>query len=133
VILKDQHTLQNVINKLSSLNMDRPWWVEVTRCKNTRSIAQNKLFWMWLKIWGDDLGYSKDEMYDVVVSRLWPLHDEERLSYNGQEVARQRRTSQLTTKDFTALLDNIDREAANTGTVLPKPEDIYYEAMGWKK
>lgn len=39
----------------------------------------------------------------------------------------------MTVKEFTRYLENMERRWAEHGTVLPRPEDVYYAAMGIKR
>ena len=132
MIISDEEDKQSAIAKIGNLNLEKIWRVDVSEYKCNRSKAQNRLLWIWLTIWGDDLGYTKEEMYDVAVHFCWPLPEQE-LICNGKQVSRQRRTSQLNTKTFSEFLDHIDRKAAQQGTLLPRPEDMYFEAMGLKR
>jgi hypothetical protein len=129
MIIKDEAGRERAFEKIAAINLSKPWELEIKPYKKNRTAAQSRLMWMWFGLWGQDLGYTKDEMYDVAVDQLWPIHEEE-LTCNGISVARQRRTSNLNTKDFADFLNNIDMKASETGTVLPHPEDLYCEAMG---
>ena len=128
MIIKDEQGRDQAFKKLASLNLLKPWRLNLEPYKKNRSAAQNKLFHLWLHIWGQDLGYSDVEIYDIAVSQCWPIIDEE-LTSNGFNIPRQRRTSSLKTKEFSDFLNNIDMKAGETGTVLPHPEDLYMEAM----
>lgn len=128
MIIKDEQSRERAFEKLAALNLKKPWEIELKPYKHSRSNSQNKLLWLWLNLWGQDLGYTKDEMYDVAVAQLWPINDDE-LRCHGENVPRQRRTSSLNTKEFSDFLNNIDIKASETGTVLPKPEELYMAAM----
>ena len=120
------------INAINSLNLETKWQIEIKKYRKNRSNCQNRLLWLWLKVLGDDLGYHKDEMYDVVIDQCWPCGMEEVL-FGDKKIIRQRKTSQLDTKEFTLFLEAIDRLACGLGIVLPCPDDLYYESMGVKR
>lgn len=99
--------------------------------KNKRSISQNKLFWMWVTVIGQDLGYTPIEMHDYIVETLCPKTTLEVL---GKVITRSLGTSELGVKEFAVLLDMMETWAGTTfGIRLPQPKDEYYEAMGWKE
>jgi hypothetical protein len=128
MIIKDESGRERAFEKIAALNLKKPWDLELKPYKKNRSNAQNRLLFMWLHIWGQDLGYTDKEMYEIAVNQCWPFVEDE-LTCMGNAVPRQRRTSLLNTKDFTLLLNNIDIKASETGTVLPHPDDLYHEAM----
>jgi hypothetical protein len=128
MIIKDEQGRERAFEKLAALNLKKPWELEIKPYKKNRTEAQNKLLWKWLHIWGQDLGYSDKEIYEIAVAQCWPLIEEE-LVCMGNRIPRQRRTSLLNTKDFSEFLNNIDIKASETGTVLPHPEDLYHAAM----
>ena len=127
LIFNESHKLE-IIETIRALNSEFKWQVEVKRYRKNRSDCQNRLLWLWLGVIGDELGYHKDEMYDVVVDQCWPCGMEEVL-FCEKKIVRQRKTSQLNSKEFTVFLNNIDSLSLGLGIILPKPEDVYLEAM----
>ena len=127
-----------VINAINSLNLETKWQIEIKKYRKNRSDAQNRLLWMWLDILGRELGYidelgrGKGDMYDIAVDQCWP-HGYEEITFKEKKIIKQRKTSKLDTKDFTVFLNNIDMLAIGLGIILPKPDDLYFEAMGVKR
>lgn len=128
LIIKDEQGRDRAFEKLAALNLNKPWELEIKPYRKNRTLAMNRLLWMWLHIWGQDLGYSDTEIYEIAVDQCWPLIEEE-LICHGVKVPRQRRTSLLNTKEFSDFLNSIDIKASETGTVLPHPDSLYFEAM----
>lgn len=120
--------------------------VTITDKKPSRSVAQNALYWQWLNLIGTEIGYSKDEMHDQVKERLLlPLMLEHSDRYpEAQDVmdmltlAPQKKllilslisTTALTVHHFAQYLNEVEAFAGNMGIRLPRPDDLYHEAMG---
>jgi hypothetical protein len=122
---------ERAINKIKSLNLDKPWSVDIKPYKKNRSLAQNKLYFMWMKIIGDEIGYTSEEIHAIMADRFLTT---EFVEYGGNKIKRDKSTSKLNTKEFTEYLESIDRWAAGEmGIVLPSPEDLIFEAMGIRR
>ena len=118
------------ISFLKSLSLAKVWTLEIKLYRKDRSAAQNKLLWMWLTIIGNELGYTKDEIYEEMVDLYLPMIEMRR--FNGEKREVRLTTSKLNTKEFTEFLSNIDLFASGMGIILPHPEDLMWEAMGVK-
>lgn len=103
--------------------------VEFKKTKKGRSVAQNALYWKWITTFGRELGYSKDEMHEVLTEKLLPTR--EITDLDGNELTVRTSTKSLKVEEFGNYLNDIDRLAAQQGILLPHPEDLYYEAMGY--
>ena len=91
---------------------------------------QNSLYMLWVETLARDAGYFKDEMHDILREKMLG-----------------RRTTQLKDKTFETLrsITELDKEqmkdyliaidifAIANGFELPRPEDLYDDAMGYKK
>lgn len=107
-----------------------PWEVIVRKWRKQRSHPQNSMYWQWLTIIGDELGYTKDEMHDTLREKFLPWTEVEVCG-----VRRKRLTSTsdpaFTTAMMTEYLNHIDRFAAQElGILLPHPEDAAYQQWG---
>jgi len=120
--------------------------VTLEKQKLTRSAAQNRLYWMWIGIIAQELGYSKDEMHEIYKERLlWPIlirDSDEFAELNSRiravfeagmklEAAELRKhvigmltTTKLTVQQFTEYLREIEADALRMGIPLPHP-DLY--------
>lgn len=112
-----------------SLDLSKPWSVEIKRRVKNRSHQQNALYWKWLSIIGDHLGYERDELHDYFRERFLAV---DYLEILGEQVKRLTRTSG---RDFTPAMmadymDRIERLAAQElGILLPHPEDDHYQTI----
>lgn len=120
--------------------------VIITDKDETRSQAQNRLYFGWVHILADKKGWADDEMHLYlkrkflalilaiddgemletieslkVAKNSLPLSHYERLARN---VAGGIRSSRVNTKQFTEYLNNIEQWAYLQGVTLPVPEDL---------
>lgn len=125
---------------------DRPWLVEIKLHKPNRSLAQNRLYWWWLRqiaehVNGTGVAQVADretgEVHGHTVTTQ-DLHDWFRHSFlgrravemNGRIYESARSTTTLTVNEFTDYLTKIEVHCQERmGLVLPHPMD-YAEAMG---
>ncbi len=123
-------------------------WFEVESEKKRRSLSQNALMWLWFTEIGKAIGETKDDVYQLVKPHyLLPI-----LVRDDPEVAELMDSIQgvggpegdlleqrfirsvissrlLTVKQFTELLNDIERDARIRGIKLTNPEDMYFEAL----
>ena len=131
MIIRSQEDKNKVLNRISMLVIDKPWEVEIKPYKKNRSLRQNKLYFAWMKIIGDQLGYESEEIHAIMADKF--LVDKF-VEYAGKQIKRDKSTSKLNTKEFTDYLQRIDRfVASELGIILPVPDDQYYEIFGIKK
>jgi len=120
--------------------------------EQSRSIQQNRLAFLWYKTIslekqdntpeyyrsfcklciGVPIRRENDtfrEKYDRVIR---PLSYENKIEIMGEPINFPI-TRDMGVKEMTHYLDGIDRMYAEQGVVLPKPEDLYYSAMGIKR
>lgn len=104
--------------------------LEIKKNASKRTDAQNKLYWFWLGIIGDDTGYRPDEIH-----KLMKMQFLEPITYRimDKDVIDYPSTTKLTVREFTEYLNMIELWASDLGMVMPHPEDIYYTAMGYMK
>lgn len=104
--------------------------IEIKEDKATRSDKQNRLYWEWAKIIGDELGYSKDEVHVLLGDKFL-----EKIVVQGKHKTIEQIPSTTTLKvsEFKDYLEQIDMFMAEYGIMLPRPEDLYYESMGIKR
>lgn len=120
--------------------------------KKDRSVAQNSLLWRWNTIIGSELGESKEEIHERNKERfLVPIYERDDLDYAAmieavRSVYRQglqqdalflrkrivalTSTTKATTAQMAEFLTEIERDASRLGIILPRPDDVYLEALG---
>lgn len=127
-IINNQETLDNLIWILKDMGLEKRYAVTIED-KNLRSKAQNALLHMWIDIIVKDTGYTKDEM-KIILKDKFLGYEEITNKRTGEIIKSLRHTSDLNTTEFTDFLNEIDALCAGLNINLPKPQDLYYEAMG---
>lgn len=128
-ILRDNTIRQNAQRFIQALNLDsKVWQVEIKPYRKNRSKAQNRLYWKWLTLIGSELGYQRDEMHAIMADMfLEPIT----VQAMGKTICVAPSTTKLNTKEFTQYLEQIEIFASSEfGITLPRPDDLYWEAMG---
>ena len=124
------HILQMMCRDFFGANDVEEAVVEIKPNKLTRSNAQNNLYWEWISIVSDELGYTKDETHALLRDKF--LGYNEYQNKKGNNIKELRSTTKLNTTEFKDYLEQIDILMAEYGITLPRPEDLYYKAMGIK-
>jgi len=136
----------DLIQKLTRIqfNGSMPVYVaEVKPYKLTRSSAQNRMMWMWLKLIADHITEHTPEQYDeagqIILFSDDDMHEwfksvylpTKIVDYGGKIIRVNKSTARLKTDEFTNYLEKIDMYAAqHLNLVLPHPDDLYWKAMG---
>jgi len=110
--------------------------VSIKEDKLTRSAKQNRLLWLWYEVIAKDTFQPAKDVFEdgVWVKGLHTLFKEEYLPKQFYDDGTQKEpsTKGLSTSDFKNYLEQIDHGMATMGIILPRPEDLYYESMGYK-
>ena len=126
-----RHIIESmIVSHFSEFPDDEKAIIEIKQDKDSRSTKQNRLYWEWIKLIGTETGYTKDETH--VVMRHKYLGYEEVTTKTGV-IKELRSTTKLNMGDFKDYLEQIDIFASEYGIILPRPEDLYYESMGYKR
>lgn len=107
-------------------SLEGVWDVEITKHKKSRSVAANRLMWMWLNLIAKETGNEPEDLHHLLKVKF--LGTETKI-FMGSEIERPKSTTKLNTKEFTNYLDKIETLAMSIGITLPHPEVIYAEAM----
>jgi len=97
---------------------DAPLEVVIRPYKKNRSIEQNNTYWDWVATIGNDLGYPKDDMHEVLMRKFLKPHS---IEIDG-EVIEVFSTKRLNTKEMSAYMEHIMRFAAEMDIPLRDPE-----------
>ena len=109
--------------------LEHGWAVQIKKHVKSRTVAQNSLMWMWLNIIAQETGNSEDDLHEIFKLKFLGSETVEAFGY---KIERTKSTTKLTTAEFTSYLDKIDALMFSIGITLPKPDDLYHEAMGCK-
>lgn len=128
---------------------DGTWQVTFEEVTNDRTLAQNRLAFMWYKELakqrGTDPGYERNFCKLRYGCPIMAADDEEfaaafndvilKLPYRKQINAMEylEVTRLMDTTQFTQYLNDIEREASEHGYILTHPDDVYERAMGVKR
>jgi hypothetical protein len=88
-----------------------------------RTLAENRLFWLWMACMEHETGTPKEDCHDYYCSKFLRRH----VLINGEEKPVTGGTSKLNTVQFSGFLDSIQADAAaEFGIKLPNPEDLHW-------
>ena len=99
---------------------DGDYSVMIEDRKDSRSLQQNRLYWKWVGIIGDDLGYFKEEMHEALLNEFAPSYTYRDLK--GKPQKENVRSSKMTLDQMDDYMMQVDRFAAEMGIILPRPE-----------
>ena len=95
-------------------------YVEIEVVKRARSLKMNALLWVWYGIIGQSLGYSSQEVHEIMKTLLLPTR---KVLYKGKQIELPPSTTSLNTTDFGEFMLRVQAEAGQLGISLPSPED----------
>ena len=137
-ICRTQLDLENVRLNLLSMSLDRPVEITIKEYVKNRSHAQNLLMHDWFNKMSEHYFLTTGESYAPLAWK--ELLKEKFLGFDMIELpdgtikAITKHTSDCNTKELTEFLEKIDHYAVTElGLMLPKPDDLYWEAMGITK
>jgi hypothetical protein len=86
-----------------------------------RSLAQNNYYWSCITLIGEELGYTKEELHEIMLDMFAPIMTYRDL--NNKPKQRKIRSSEMSTKEMSEYMNHIDRFAAEQNIILPQPEN----------
>jgi len=129
-ILNSSYRREEAIKHLKHIDRGPPiMCVSIKEYRDTRSQAQNRLYWMWVNIIAKDQGNTPEELHEALKVRFLGFEVKHIL---GREVVIGNSTKELTTKEFTEYLNKVEALAQALEIKLPIPDDYGY-AMGHKE
>lgn len=137
-ICRTQLDLENVRLNLLSMSLDKPVEITIKEYVKNRSHAQNRLMHDWFNKMSEHYFLTTGESYAPLAWK--ELLKEKFLGFDMIELpdgtikAITKHTSDCNTKELTEFLEKIDHYAVTElGLMLPKPDDLWWEAMGITK
>ena len=132
-ILRSRQIRDNCLGFIRDLSLDTAMQVEIKPYKKNRTLAQNRLLWLWNTEIADHIyestgeRYSPEEVHEWMKAHFLPVRT---ISIDNEAVLIRRSTRDMNTKELTEYLEQIDFYAgANLGLQLTHPADLYWEAM----
>ena len=126
VILRNNSNRNNAIKFLMDLDISEPYEVSVRLFKDSRSKAQNRLYWKWIPDLADHCGYTHNRMHKELKIKFIGTTSEE---IAGVLITEPKSSKKLKVKEFTNYLREVEEFADEYGVRLPHPEDLYNHAM----
>ena len=123
--VKDSRLQKNVSEKiahdLSHFNGKRVE-IKIQRLKSTRSVQQNRLYWLYVTMIADELGYNKNEMAEII---KYKFLKKERVDEGTAEVFEYiGSTTKLNKTEFADMVNSIIQWSAETfNIILPAPNE----------
>lgn len=94
--------------------------IKIQKLKSTRSQQQNRYYWAIAKILGDELGYTKDEMHEILKFKF--LKKSKVIEATGEILEYIGSTATLSKSEFADMTTDLIRWAAESfNVVLPAP------------
>ena len=96
--------------------------VEITiqKLKSTRSIQQNRLYWLYVTIMANELGYNKEELHEIIKYQF--LKKEKANERTGEIFQYIGSTANLSISEFMDLINSLQQWASQEfSIVLPDP------------
>ncbi|WP_442577838.1 hypothetical protein ACSBOB_20035 [Mesorhizobium sp. ASY16-5R] len=93
--------------------------VEVKPHRRSRTVEQNRLYWMWVHVVADYTGYDEQELHLLLRERFLGY---EPIEIHGKTVHTLKSTTELTVRQFTEYLNRLGRLAYYLDIVLPYPD-----------
>ena len=135
-IIKTEADKLDFAAKIVNANIENPIQVETSLYKPKRSLAINRLMWMWygeIQVFlRDHMGqiYSTDDLHEYFVNLLLPRKIVE---IKGKAKDIRAHTSKMTNKEMSQYLETLDHYCgSDLGLSLTHPIDLFNEAMGRK-
>ena len=78
--------------------------IRIRARSNNRSKEQNSLYWKWIDILSKEIGFTKDEMHELIKYKFLKRNV---VDDKGVESVVLKSTTTLTTKEFTLLMNDL--------------------------
>ncbi|MCB1504487.1 MAG: hypothetical protein KDJ47_05880 [Hyphomicrobiaceae bacterium] len=110
---KRKNVMKALLHDVGQLPDNKPWVVTIKRLETPISDGQRKLWWVWMQILGDDMGDTKEGVYETIKHDLvsW---------MQGRGI------SDLSNEEMHALMEEVQMAASSLGWHLPSSMDDYY-------
>ena len=121
LLIRTEKEREEFIRRIREVRLDgsKPFVAEFKVFRKKRSLAQNRLFWMWMRCIRTETGNDIETLHDYFCEKYLPWSEYEVF---GEPVRRVAGTKDMNTKEFTDFLENIRLEMLNEqGIYLPQP------------
>lgn len=109
------------IRTISEIVLDKTYVAEFKQFRKTRSLAQNRLFYLWLRCISYETGNDVDDLHDLFCEKFLGWSFEKILCVHMRKI---KGTSGLNTKEFDEFLEKIRMYMLNEYEIhLPLPDE----------
>ena len=126
-LLANPKAKQDRINYILTLPDDGKFEVVIKEYKKKRSLAQNRLYWMWIPYLAKHFGYTDDEMHDELKYAF--IGENVYTNRKGVQRTKPKSTTKLKTKEMAEYLTKIEVLAVSNDVILPMPFDVEFAMM----
>lgn len=113
-----EHVSKQIKNDLKAFEGKRVE-IHIEKLRSKRSIVQNRAYWLYVGILSDELGYSKDELHEVIKFKF--LKKENVFEKTGEIYGRLGSTTELSKSEFASFIGELIRWASSDlGIILPE-------------
>jgi len=120
-LVTNEHSRRVVFEYLEKLNLSKKYSVEITLKRETRTLSQNRLYWLYLACLEYETGNEKESLHDHFRKKWLKKKEGE---FQGEKIIMTYSTTELNTKQFADYIDKIVLFAAEEGIILPDPNDL---------
>lgn len=113
-------TVIPVIGKyLRAMNLEKPQKVTIDDKKENRRTQQNRLYWKWVSVIGDELGYERKQMHKELVYELLGMQT---IEVGGKAEETLPSTHDMSVGDFSDYMEKVSLFAGRMQIRLPMEE-----------
>ena len=120
----DEKSKSTAVSYIQKLPVSKAYILSITNKKDSRSVSQNKLYWLYIACISKETGVEKDDLHAYFKQRFL-LKDE--IDIAGEVLKATYSTSKLSKDNFAIFIEKIISFASELGIVLPSPDDAYFE------
>ena len=114
-IISGRHGVRDMVRNCK----DGDYALSIT--KWDRTLEQNRLYWKWLGVIGDELGYHKNEIHEVFLDMFSQIKTIRNLE--GKPIQKRVRSSEMNVKQMSEYMDQIQQFASENSIILPQPDE----------
>jgi len=124
--IKEKNDLDSVISYLGHLDFSKcpgGYVVEIKRKKDKRTTEANALYWLWVTIISEHVGYATPvEIHESIVRDVFGEFEK---SIGDLRISVRMSSTEMDTKEFNKLMKRAEEIALFLEISLPFPEDRY--------
>lgn len=123
--ITNQYDRRSVASYIEKLTEGKRYEVTVSTVRKSRTVPQNKLYWLWLNCISAETGNDKGDLHFYFSEKYLPPHE---FSIGSVKIVRPISTTELDTAQFTHYLEKVQQfVSTEMGIILPVPGDLIFE------